>query len=238
MKVTNRIPQMDALTGETSSRERNGGRPRVPRYEQPAYKFMKRTIDIVLGSAGLLVLAPVFFLISLVVVRGDGFPIIFKQRRIGQRGNVFYIYKFRSMRRDAEQRLQELLARDPEKRREFEETYKLKDDPRIIPFGAFLRSSSLDELPQLLNVVIGNMTLVGPRPVVEKEMEKLGDEATIYKAMKPGCAGLWQCSGRSDTTYEERLRLNREYYETASIRKDFVILWKTVKSVLKREGAV
>ena len=212
-------------------------RPYSEQYENRAYQMAKRVTDIVIASLALLLLFPVFLIITAVVAKGDGFPILFRQRRIGQGGRTFYMYKFRSMRRDAEQRLQDLLTRDPEKRREFEETYKLKDDPRIIPGGSFLRSSSLDELPQLINVILGDMTLVGPRPIVEKEIEKFGDEAGTYLAMKPGCAGLWQCSGRNDTSYEERLVLNRKYYDNASWTFDLWIMWQTFRSMVQRKGA-
>lgn len=212
-------------------------RPYSERYENRAYQAAKRVTDIVIASLALILLFPIFVIITAVVAKGDGFPILFRQKRIGQGGRTFYMYKFRSMRCDAEQRLQELLARDPEKRKEFEETYKLKDDPRIIPGGSFLRSSSLDELPQLINVILGDMTLVGPRPIVEKEIEKFGAEAGTYLAMKPGCAGLWQCSGRNDTSYEERLVLNRRYFDNASWTFDVWIMWETFRSIVQRKGA-
>lgn len=222
------------MAGETSSEQGSG---RLPRYEQPSYRFLKRTADIFLSAFALIILFPVFFIISMVIIKGDGGPIFFKQRRLGQNGQTFWIYKFRSMRKDAEKVLAEILAKDPEARKEFETTYKLKNDPRIIPGGKFLRASSLDELPQLLNVLKGEMSLVGPRPIVEKELSMFGDRTEMYLRMKPGCAGLWQCSGRNDVSYDERIALNEEYYYTAGFRKDFSIMWRTFVSIIRGGGA-
>ncbi len=210
---------------------------RLPRYEQPSFKFMKRTADIGLSALGLLVFAPVYVVLGAIVVSADGGPIFFKQKRIGQHGEVFYMYKFRTMRKDAEKVLAEILANDEEARKEYEQTFKLKNDPRLIRFGKFMRATSLDELPQFLNVLIGRMSIVGPRPMLLSEVEKMGDRIETYKKMKPGCAGLWQASGRNDVSYETRMSLNEEYYRDASFRRDFVVLWNTVKSMIMARGA-
>jgi len=206
-------------------------------YEDFVYQTFKRGFDIVASGFGLILLFPVFLAISLVVMLGDGAPIFYKQKRIGLRGETFWIYKFRSMRKDSDAILQELLATNQDIRREFEETYKLKNDPRLIKFGDFLRKSSLDELPQLLNVFLGHMSLVGPRPIVPNEAHKYGAVFEIYKRMKPGCAGLWQCSGRNDTTYDERINLDETYYRSASIWRDVVVLMNTLKSLMQARGA-
>lgn len=204
-----------------------------PRYAAPSYRFLKRTFDV-LGSASLLLLLfPVFLIVTIVVALNDGFPVIFKQRRLGEGGKEFWMYKFRSMRKDAE----EILRSRPDLMKEYQETFKIQNDPRLLKAGKFLRKSSLDELPQLVNVLKGEMSLVGPRPIVAKEIEKYGAHQSVYLAMKPGCAGLWQCSGRSELTYDERIEKDIEYYMHASFRRDFLVLWRTAVSVIKREGA-
>lgn len=205
----------------------------APRYMDRSYRVMKRIFDFVLSLIGLLVLFPVFLALSVLIVLADGFPVIFKQRRLGEGGKEFSIYKFRSMRRDAEQ----ILKSNPALMEEYKRTFKIENDPRLLKFGKFIRSTSMDELPQLLNVLKGEMSLVGPRPIVPQEIEKYGDDRDVYVAMKPGCAGLWQCSGRSDLEYSERIALDVEYFCTARMRMDVVILLKTVKSIFKREGA-
>lgn len=209
----------------------------LPRYEERSYQFMKRTLDILLVSAALLILFPVFLVIAVMIAVTDGFPIHYLSPRIGQGGKVFKMYKFRTMRRNADQLLKDLLESDEALRLEFEETYKLKKDPRILPFGHFLRKTSLDELPQLLNVLKGEMSVVGPRPMLLDEPEKYGERINTYVRMKPGCAGLWQCSGRSDVSYDERVRLNDEYYWTTGFRTDLKLLWRTVVSMLAGRGA-
>jgi undecaprenyl-phosphate galactose phosphotransferase len=149
----------------------------------------------------------------------------------------FYLLKFRTMYKDAEQRLEEILKNDPVKRAEFEQTFKLKDDPRVTPLGRWLRKFSIDELPQLLNVLIGQMSLVGPRPIVEKEVGYYKDYSLLLFRVPPGLTGLWQVSGRTDTAYEERVKLDTRYVREWTLTGDLMIILKTVPAVLSRRGA-
>jgi lipopolysaccharide/colanic/teichoic acid biosynthesis glycosyltransferase len=197
------------------------------------YLRVKRILDVALASVGIVVLSPVLLLVSLGIVATDGAPIIFRHERVGRNGRMFKILKFRSMRKDA----QDILDKNPELKKKFEENYKLDDDPRITRIGKFIRATSLDELPQLFNVLKGDMSLVGPRPIIVPELERYGESQDIYLALTPGCTGLWQCSGRSDTSYEERVRLDSEYALKASVRLDLMIILKTVPAVLARRGA-
>lgn len=221
------------IAARTQSVERSDERYSGARYPRLPYQIVKRTFDIVVSLFGILVLLPVFLVIAIAIVISDGFPIVFKQKRVGKDGRLFYIYKFRSMVRNAE----EVLKKDPELWKQFQDNYKIAKDPRIMKIGHFLRKSSLDELPQLFNVLKGDMSLVGPRPIVEPELEKYGEYQGVYLAMKPGCAGVWQCSGRSDTTYAERVEYDREYYMKAGLRYDVATLFKTVVSMLTGHGA-
>lgn len=203
------------------------------RYHRRPYIAAKRAFDIIFGSVALVVLFPVFLLVSLAIVLTDGFPIVFKQKRVGKDGREFYIYKFRTMVNNAE----EILRSRPDLMEEYQRTYKITNDPRISKIGRILRKTSLDELPQLLNVVYGEMSLVGPRPIVPKELEKYGDMAWAYLLMKPGCAGLWQCSGRSDISYKERVHLDITYYEKAGLRYDSWVIIKTIFEIFRMRGA-
>jgi exopolysaccharide production protein ExoY len=190
-------------------------------------------VDIILTFFALLAFFPVFVITILVLAFSDGFPVIFKQKRVGQGGEAFEIHKFRTMVRNAD----EVLRAHPELWNEYKLTYKIENDPRVSKIGNFLRKSSLDELPQLFNVLKGNMSLVGPRPIVEAELPKYIDQQDVYTSMKPGCAGLWQCMGRSATTYEERVELDREYFENATTWFDLQILVRTTAAVLVGRGA-
>lgn len=206
----------------------------VTGYHRPLFRVSKRLFDFVVSLVLLVLLLPLFAVVALVIIVSDGAPVTFKQKRVGMNGRPFHLYKFRSMVRNAD----EILRSRPELMEEYKKHYKIKDDPRISPVGHFLRSTTLDELPQLFNVLRGEMSLVGPRPIVEPELAKFGDAQEIYLAMKPGCAGLWQCSGRSDTTYEERVAYESEYYAKASPVFDLLILWRTFWAVILRRGAV
>ncbi len=199
-------------------------------------KAAKRTFDLALSCAALAVFA-VPMLVVAALVKLDGGPAIFGHSRVGEGGRMFDCLKFRSMRVDAEQQLADLLARDGEARAEWAASRKLKNDPRVTRLGRILRKTGLDELPQLLNVIRGDMSLVGPRPVTVSEMDQYGAEAERYKRVRPGITGLWQVSGRSDTTYEQRVSLDAWYVANWSPWHDLVIILKTVPAVLSRRGA-
>lgn len=201
----------------------------------PAYVLLKRVADII----GALTIGLVFLpLIAIVVVAlGQSGEIIFAHPRVGRAGRLFKVYKFRSMVADADHVLAQVLACDPDARVEWERDHKLRNDPRITPLGAFLRKTSLDELPQLWNVLRGDMSLVGPRPIIPAELGKYGRAARYYLAVKPGITGLWQVTGRSDTDYRRRVAIDRRYARTASLWVDLRVLLKTVLVVLSRRGA-
>lgn len=203
-------------------------------YNRPGYQFAKRTMDVALSATALIIVFPIVLAIVGAIALTDGFPVVFRQRRIGKGGREFMIFKFRTMVRNAEQ----ILQSRPELMEEYLRTYKITNDPRISKLGNFLRKSTLDELPQLLNVLMGDMSLVGPRPIVPRELAKYGDCDQIYLSMKPGCAGLWQCSGRSDLDYAERVQLDKEYFMKASPIYDVKILFRTLRSIVSRRGAV
>ncbi len=199
-------------------------------------RVMKRAFDIVGALGLLLLLSPVLGYLWWKINREGGVP-IFGHPRVGRDGVMFSCLKFRSMVTNSSQVLAELLERDPAARAEWESTFKLKDDPRITPLGGFLRRTSLDELPQLWNVLRGEMSLVGPRPVVEKELAFYGKNVAYYLMAKPGMTGLWQVSGRSDVDYDTRVYFDAWYVRNWSVWHDLVILFKTVAVVLKRDGA-
>ena len=209
----------------------------LERDRKALFPIAKRALDIIGAGVGLLLLAP-FFLIVALMVRADGGPAFFAHQRVGRGGKLFGCLKFRSMVIDSQARLETLLASDPTARAEWEATRKLKNDPRITPIGRFLRSTSLDELPQLINVLRGEMSLVGPRPVQEAEIDRYyGASAAHYMAVRPGITGLWQVSGRSETSYESRVALDVSYVSRPSLLADLSILLRTPVAVLSRRGA-
>jgi len=197
----------------------------------------KRVSDIIMASLALVFLSPVLLLLAITIRASDGGPAVFKHRRIGRNGQEFDCYKFRSMVRDADTRLKNLLENDSDARDEWMSTQKLETDPRITKFGKFLRRSSLDELPQLLNIIKGDMSIVGPRPIVRDEVEKYGEFFEHYCQVRPGLTGLWQVSGRSDTTYGERVALDVKYVTDWSYANDLRIIAKTIPAVLLSDGA-
>lgn len=205
-------------------------------FPRRGYAFVKRCMDvsgtIVLGA----VFAPVILIVAVALRRQHG-PILFSHERVGRGGRRFKVYKFRSMVPNAEAVLQELLDSDPTLRIEWARNHKLRNDPRVTRVGRFLRCSSLDELPQLINVLRGEMSLVGPRPITEDELCKYGRAAGFYLQTKPGITGLWQVSGRNDTHYERRVAMDRYYAERAGVFMDIGILLRTVLVVLGRRGA-
>ena len=191
-----------------------------------------------LAAALLIVLlSPVLLLVTLVIWRMDGGPILFGHYRVGQGGRLIKVPKFRSMRVDAQQRLAELLATDLDARSEWERDFKLAHDPRITRVGHFLRRSSLDELPQLFNVLRGDMVLVGPRPITVQELRRYGAVRWHYLSVTPGMTGLWQVSGRNELSYAERVELDRSYVENRSWKLDLEILLRTVSVVVTGRGA-
>lgn len=196
-----------------------------------------RLRDIAASLLLLVLLLPVLVLLVALVLICDRESPIFVQMRVGRNGRLFKCYKLRSMHRDAERRLVAILADDPAMRREWEASYKLVQDPRVTPLGDFLRRSSLDELPQLFNVLTGSMTLVGPRPVVPEELRRYGRHAACYLNVKPGLTGLWQVTGRSEVSYRRRVATDRLYARRKSLLLDWQILLATVPAVLARKGA-
>ena len=197
---------------------------------------IKRAFDLVLSALLLLLLSP-FMLLIAVAVGLQGGPIVFSHQRVGQGGRLFPCYKFRSMIPNAEEHLKNLLATFPALRAEWERDHKLKYDPRVTRLGSFLRRTSLDELPQLFNVLRGDMSLVGPRPVVLEELEKYGSDQIYYLMARPGITGLWQVSGRSELDYANRVDLDKWYVNHWSLRFDCSILYRTAGAVLARQGA-
>ncbi|ESR23051.1 sugar transferase [Lutibaculum baratangense] len=199
----------------------------------PGYLSVKRSIDLAGALLIGLALLPLMLVLAVLVAMDGGSP-FYTQERLGQHGRTFRIWKFRTMVLDAETRLADLLARDPEARREWTHTQKLKKDPRITPVGGFLRRYSLDELPQLWNVLIGDMSLVGPRPMFEEQ--RVLYPGTAYFALRPGMTGMWQVSKRNASAFAERSRFDNEYAQLLSFRTDFTILMKTVGVVFRGTG--
>ena len=202
-----------------------------------ASRVVIRVLDIVLASALLVFLGPMMLLIAVCTYVADPGPILFAHRRVGYRGQVFACLKFRSMAVNAAERLQDLLERDPVAREEWARDHKLRDDPRIVGIGRFLRKSSLDELPQLFNVLRGEVSLVGPRPIVAEEIERYGRYFARYCDVKPGITGLWQVSGRNDVTYRRRVAIDVKYAAIHSVGLYFKILALTVPMVLISRGS-
>ena len=200
-------------------------------------RLAKRIFDLAATVVGGLLILPILLILAVLVGVDNKGRIIFAHRRVGRKGKLFPCYKFQSMVPDAQERLEEYLAKNPEARKEWEESFKLTNDPRVTKLGAFLRKTSLDELPQLWNVLMGDMSLVGPRPIVTKEVERYGDSIREYYMVPPGITGMWQVNGRSDTTYEERVAMDTWYVRNWSVWIDLVYLFKTVKTVFTGKGA-
>jgi lipopolysaccharide/colanic/teichoic acid biosynthesis glycosyltransferase len=215
-----------------------GQRARVGRREAAGearrlWELLQRGVCLLL----LLFVLPVMLATAILVRLQDGGPIIFKHRRVGKNGETFECLKFRTMAVDAQERLAELLARDAGAREEWARDQKLRKDPRITRLGGFIRKTSLDELPQLINVLRGEMNLVGPRPIVEAEIARYGRRFRSYRAVKPGITGLWQVSGRNDVAYSTRVALDALYARRRSMGLDLWILVRTVPAVLLRQGS-
>ena len=204
------------------------------------YNFIKRTIDVIGALIGIIILIPSTIIIYLArkILKEDKGPLFYEQLRYGKNGKVFRLYKFRSMCIGADKKLKEYLENNEEARKEFEKAHKLQNDPRITKIGNFLRKTSLDELPQMINILRGDMSFVGPRPVVEKEVEDYGKNKEKFLSVKPGLTGYWQVNGRSNTTYEERMKMELYYVDNCSLWLDIKIFFKTFITVFKKEGAV
>ena len=203
-------------------------------------KTLKRLLDILGGFCGLLVLIPLTIGVWIAnKLSKDNGPIFYTQeKRIGQGGKIFTMYKFRSMVVGADEKLKEYLAENEEAREEYKKYKKLKNDPRITKVGKILRKTSLDEFPQFINVLKGEMSLVGPRPYLLREKEEINGFFKYITSCKPGITGLWQTSGRSNTTFTERLTMDMEYYYNHTLKMDIKLLYKTVENVIKKEGAI
>lgn len=207
------------------------------RARMPKGGAAKRAFDVVAASTMLLFALPAMFFIAVIMFSTDRGPIVFAHERIGHNGRRFRCLKFRSMVVNSQEALRRHLELFPQARAEWEATQKLRNDPRITPLGKFLRVTSLDELPQLINVIRGDMSLVGPRPIVQDEVVRYAEDIVHYAAMRPGITGLWQVSGRSDVDYDQRVQLDSKYAREWSFRGDVTILLKTVKVVALRTGS-
>ncbi len=203
----------------------------------PGPQLLKRTMELSLCVIGGVLALPLVILFGLAIKLESRGPVFFAQERIGRDNTRFRAWKFRSMVQDANQRLAEYLERHPELRPEWDRDHKLRDDPRLTRVGRFLRKTSLDELPQILNVLRGEMSLVGPRPIVDAEVKRYGDDFDLFNQVRPGITGLWQVSGRNDVTYEERVALDCYYVRNWSVWLDVFILAKTVRVVVAGKGA-
>lgn len=200
-------------------------------------RVIKRAFDLLFTICGGLCILPFLLVIAVMVAVDNKGNVIFAHRRVGRDGKEFKCYKFQTMIPNAQEALEKYLAENPEARKEWEESFKLTDDPRVTKLGSILRKTSLDEMPQLWNVIKGDMSLVGPRPIVAKEIERYGEYFREYAMVPPGITGMWQASGRSDTTYEERVEMDTWYVRNWSVWIDLMYLFKTVKIVFTGKGA-
>lgn len=197
----------------------------------------KRVFDICVATIGLIFLSPVLLSLFVLVRIQDGGPALFAHSRVGKNGKIFRCYKFRSMVVDAQQKLDTLLASDPAAADEWARDQKLRKDPRVTALGRFIRKSSLDELPQLLNILKGEMSVVGPRPIIQDELARYGDYDLDYLSVTPGVTGLWQVSGRNDVSYDERVQMDVAYARSWTVLGDVWITLKTFPAVLLSRGA-
>jgi len=203
----------------------------------PGAETIGRALDVIIAVVALFFLLPIMIAVAVAVLLTDGGPVVFAHRRIGRDGKEFNCYKFRSMVKDSEERLARLLSSDREAFMEWQANHKLRNDPRITRIGAFLRKSSFDELPQIFNVLVGEMSLVGPRPIVRSEVHHYGRYFAHYCAIRPGITGLWQISGRSNTDYRRRVALDVAYCRSKCLGLDMRILVMTVPAILLSRGA-
>ena len=202
---------------------------------KPIYDFVKRVFDIVCSLIGLIVLSPVFIILSILVKTTSEGPVFFAHKRVGKGGKTIKIYKFRSMVTNAEELIKQFT---PEQKAEYEKNFKLENDPRVTKVGKFMRKTSLDELPQLINILKGDISVVGPRPVMDVETKIYGNYRNMLLSVKPGLTGFWAANGRSHTTYTRRRAMEIYYVKNRSVLLDLKIIFKTFISVFKRVGAV
>lgn len=232
--------QFGLIEGDEAFRRRGGlvapMRRRTARAEDARFE-LTRLLDITIALLVLVFTAPLLLALFVTIKLQDGGPALFAHSRIGRGGRTFRCFKFRSMVTDAEARLKALLETDPRARREWAADHKLRKDPRLTPIGDFLRRSSLDELPQLFNVLRGEMSIVGPRPIVQAEVVRYGPAFRHYCSLRPGITGLWQVSGRNDVSYRRRVALDRLYAGSKNLRTDLRILMLTIPAVLSRHGS-
>ena len=214
-----------------------GGFEMVNQGRMKIKQLQKRVLDTLLSSIAFVFLLPFFIILPFLIKMTSHGPVFFRQKRLGRNGVPIYVWKFRSMYRDADERLKKLLASDPRVSEEWARHFKLDKDPRITPLGRFLRKTSLDEIPQLFNVIFGDMALIGPRPIVEGEVTYYGNSYKIFSSVKPGVTGLWQVSGRSNTDYAQRVALDTYYVLNWSPWMDLWILVRTVYAVFLMRGA-
>ena len=196
--------------------------------------FIKRTIDIVLSAIGLIILSPLMFIIAVTIRLESKGKVFFKHKRIGKDGKEIYIYKFRTMVENAEELIKQFT---PEQMKEFKENFKLEKDPRVTKIGRVLRKTSLDELPQMLNIFKGQLSIIGPRPVIDEELEKYGNNKDKFLSVTPGLTGYWAANGRSDTNYDERMKMELYYVDNVSFKMDLKIFFTTIFAVIKGKGA-
>lgn len=205
-----------------------------------AYRLIKRLIDIIAGVVGVILLIPITIIVGVIriIKRENDGPLFYEQLRIGKDGKQFKMYKFRSMCMNADERLKEYLQENEEARKEYKKYKKLKCDPRITKVGKVLRATSLDEFPQLINVLKGDMSLVGPRPYLPREQKEMGEYYIGIIKVKPGITGPWQIRGRSKITFEDRLKMDFDYANRSSLKGDAKILFKTFAKVIDKDGAI
>lgn len=199
------------------------------------YLAIKRLIDIIGSLIGIILLSPLYIIIAILIKFDSPGKVVFGHTRKGKGGKDIKVYKFRTMYSNSSEIFESFT---PEQKEEYYTNFKLDNDPRVTKLGGFLRKTSLDELPQLFNILKGDMTIIGPRPIVEKEVEKYGDKAEKLFSVVPGLGGYWQANGRSDTTYEERVEMDMYYIDHMCFTLDAKILFQTIFSVLKGEGAI
>lgn len=226
--VDNVIPNIYALENTEVSNEN------ILKRQSP-YRYIKRFMDVILATIALVVLSPIFLIIAIAIKIESKGPVFFKHTRIGKNGKIIKLYKFRSMVINAEELIKSFT---PEQMKEYKENYKLTNDPRITKIGKFLRKTSLDELPQLLNIIKGDLSIIGPRPVVTDELEKYGANTEKFLSVTPGLTGYWAANGRSCTTYKQRMQMELYYIDNLSLKMDVKVFFKTIEAVIKREGAI